>query len=109
MSKLFLVTFCALFITAGTAFCDDTTSPFVKPGNLYQVWFSQEFFNVHPSMSSNNQYVIKIDKINPANPNWVLVEYPQSANSSYNSSLAAKRWINLNYATELMLYVPPPQ
>ncbi len=59
-------------------------------------------------MAPSSQYFIQIDAIDASNPNWVLIEFPQAANGSYNSSLAGKRWINLNYVTELMIYTPPP-
>jgi hypothetical protein len=51
------------------------------------------------------QYEIKIDAVSVKNPNWILIEYPQDSNASYTSSLAGKRWLNLNYVQELRAYV----
>jgi hypothetical protein len=107
MSKILLVTLCSLLLTVGTALCDDPSS--IKTGVLYQVWFAPDYYQVHSSMSSGNQYVIQIDAVNPSNPNWVLIEFPQAANIAYSTTLAGKRWINLNYVVELRHYVPPPQ
>lgn len=106
MSKISMMTLCAFLLTAGTVVRAD--SDILKTGNLYQAVFAADYRDVH-SMDSDNQYVIKIDAISKANPNWILVEFPQPANQSFNSSFAGKRWINLNYVMELLPYAAPGQ
>jgi len=81
----------------------------IKLGTVYQVWFSPDYINAHGSMSVSNQYYIKIDAIDPSYPNWVLIEFPEKPNQSYTTSLAGKRWINLNFVMELQKYTPPGQ
>jgi len=106
MPKILLAVLCAFVLSLGTARCADET--FLKPDGLYQAWFSNDYRLTHTSFDPSAAYIIKIDKISPANPNWVLIEFPQQANQSYNSSLAGKRWINLNFISELKAYTPPP-
>jgi len=109
MSKSSLAIVLALLLFTGTAWCQSAGSSThaIKAGSTYQVWFSPDYINTHSSMSAANQYFIQIDAIDSANPNWVLIEFPQTPNQSYTSSLAGKRWINLNYVTELKIYTPP--
>lgn len=113
MIKLSLVVVCALFLSIGTARCSDaaseTSGHAIKVGTTYQVWFSPDYFALHTSMNTSNQYYIQIDGIDSQNPNWVLIEFPQAPNQSYSSSLAGKRWINLNYVMELQKYTQPSQ
>ncbi len=108
MSKLSLALLCAFLLSTGTVWCQSSGSSThaIKVGSTYQVWFSPDYINTHSSMAAANQYFIQIDAIDATNPNWVLVEFPQAANESYTSSLAGKRWINLNYVTELKIYTP---
>ncbi len=111
MSKTSLAILCTFLLSFGTAWCQSAGSSThaIKTGSTYQVWFSPDYINAHASMSSNNQYYIQIDAIDSANPNWVLVEFPQAPNQSYTSTLAGKRWINLNFVMELQIYTPPAQ
>ena len=113
MTKLSLAVVCALLLSIGTARCSDgapeSTTHAIKTGVIYQVWFAPDYINAHASMAISNQYFIQIDGIDATNPNWVLIEFPQAPNQSYNSSLAGKRWINLNYVLELRKYTPPAQ
>ena len=106
MAKLSLAVLCALLLSVGTARCQSATHA-IKVGSIYQVWFSPDYINTHSSMAAANQYFIQIDAIDSANSNWVLIEFPEAPNQSYSSSLAGKRWINLNYVTELRIYIPP--
>jgi hypothetical protein len=106
MPKFLLVVLSAFALSLGTARCADET--FLKPDALYQVWFSQGYRDTHTSFDPSATYIIKIDKVNAANPNWALIEFPQAANQSYTSSMAGKRWINLNFIVELKAYTPPP-
>jgi hypothetical protein len=106
MSKFLLAVLCAFALSLGTARCADET--FLKPDALYQVWFADSYKNSHSSFDPAATYIIKIDKVNPVNPNWVLIEFPQQANQSYTSSMGGKRWINLNFIVELKTYTPPP-
>ena len=112
MSKLPLAVVLALLLSVGTARSADAPAAppahSIKTGVLYQIWFAPDYINAHSSMSVSNQYVIQIDAINPGNPNWVLIEFPQAANQSYTSSLAGTRWVNLSYVMELKTYTPPP-
>jgi hypothetical protein len=105
MSKLSLAVVCAFLLTLGSAQCADAT--FLNPASLYQLTFSPEYLSAH-QMDPNAQYIVKIDAVNKANDNWVQIEFPQAANQSYTSSLAGKRWINLNYVMDFKLYTPPP-
>jgi hypothetical protein len=109
MSKLSLAVLCALVLSIGTAWGQSggSSTHAIKVGNTYQAWFSPEYISSHSSMGVGNQYYIQIDAIDSANTNWVLVEFPPAPNQSYNSSLAGKRWINLNYVMELQIYTPP--
>jgi hypothetical protein len=106
MPKFLLVLLCAFALPLGTARCADET--FLKPDGLYQVWFSDGYKNTHPSFDPAATYIVKIDKVNATNPNWVQIEFPQQANQSYTSSMAGKRWINLNFIVEFKAYTPPP-
>lgn len=105
MSKISLAVVCAFLLSMGIAPCDDLT--FLKPDGLYRIYFTHDYRDAH-SMDPNAEYVVKIDAVNKVNPNWVLIEFPQAANQSYSSSLAGKRWINLNFVMELRSYTPPP-
>jgi hypothetical protein len=105
MSKTWLAVVCAFLLSTGMANCADSTFP--NPGDLYRAYFTTEFLNDH-SMDPSGHYIVKIDAINKANPNWIQIEFPQAANQSYTSSLDGKRWINLNFVTELKPYTPPP-
>jgi hypothetical protein len=107
MSKIPLALVFALLLSTGIARCAD--SAFLNPDKLYQVYFTQAYLSLHGlSSDPTAQIIIKIDAVNKANPNWVLVEFPQAVNQSYTSSLAGKRWINLNYVLELRAFTPLP-
>lgn len=109
MSKTLLAVVVGLMLSTGTAKCVDGL--LVNLDGLYQVWFSPDYMTAHNLTYPNStyQFVIKIDAVNKVNPNWVLVEYPQAANQSFNSSMAGKRWLNLNYIVELRPYTLPGQ
>ncbi len=113
MSKSSLALVLALLLSTGTAWCQNapssTPTHAIKLGVVYQIWLAPDYINAHSSMSVSNQYFIQIDAIDPNYPNWVLIEFPQAPNQSYTSSLAGKRWINLNYVMELQKYTPPGQ
>lgn len=104
MPKIAILVLAFFLITAERSFCDEPT--LLVPGKLYAAMFIQDYRNLH-SMDQTAQYVIKIDAISTKNPNWVQVEFPPAANSSYTSALAGKRWVNLNYIMELQDYVAP--
>jgi len=109
MSKISLAVVCALMVSMGSAKCADST--FLNPEALYRIWFAPEYMTVHnldPNSDSLNQYVVKVDEVNKQNPNWILIEFPQAPNQAYNSGMAGKRWINLNYVIEMRTYTPPP-
>ena len=106
MSKILLLSLCLFLATVGAGKCADTDVPQV--GVTYNVLFAADYRGMH-SMQDGDKYVIKIDAISKTNPNWVQIEFPADANSSYTSSLSGKRWINLTYVMELRVYTPPPQ
>ncbi len=101
MPKLLLPLLCAFLFLAGNSRA--AASDFLKVGGLYRAIFTSDYRDAH-SFDSDSTYVIKIDAVNSTNPNWILAEYPASANSSYNSDLAGARWINLNAILELKPY-----
>jgi hypothetical protein len=98
MSKLPLVLLCALLLLVGAA--SPASADVLKTGKIYQAVFSQDYRAIH-SMDDDSKYYIRIVQVSSTNPNWVQIEFPADANPSYNSSLAGKRWLNLNYVIEL--------
>src|ERR1700744_3540560 len=69
-------------------------------GGKYKVLFANQYRDFY-SLDSDTAWIIKVDAIS-SNSNWIQIEFPANANQEYNSSLAGKRWINLQYVIELV-------
>jgi hypothetical protein len=97
MPKIAMLSLCAFLLTAGAALA---APGFPAVGAKYQVVFTTAYLDSH-SMDSDIQYVLRVDAVSSDNPNWILIDFPPNANSSYNSNMGGKRWINLNFVIEL--------